>query len=438
MRLRNPSTRRRATGRPPRVFIGLVETAGYYGNLHRALRRAGVDATYVNLFGHPFEYAESASTSPVVRLSTWLGRRRTQTPRERLAAKVLWKSLHWVSLVPLFVWATLRHDVFVYAFKSSFFEFRELGLLRLLRKRIVFVFQGSDIRPSYIDGSEMAADRDATIELCIHLTRRKREALDRIERFAHTIVSLPTYSQLLRRPFVSFISVGIPYPIPATPEVVPSDGSIRILHSPSHPAAKGTPRIRAAIELLRGEGLPIDYVEITSQPNDRVLGELARCDFVVDQLYSDTPMSGFPTEAAAFGKPAIVGNWDWESALEHLVPDHVPPTHRCHPDELEGAIRRLVIDTDYRRDLGESARRFVAERWSPDAVAARYLALFNSEAPPEWTCDPGEIRYVHGVGLEQDRVRELIRGVVDHAGAEALLVDDKPELRQRLLEFARR
>lgn len=350
---------------------------------------------------------------------------------------MMWKSLHWASLVPLFLWAAVRHDVFVYAFKSSFFEFRELALLRLLRKRIVFVFQGSDIRPSYIDGSEMAADREATIERCIHLTRRKRDALDRIERFAHTIVSLPTYSQLLRRPFVSFISIGIPYPIPDTPVVAPSDGLVRILHSPSHPEAKGTSRIRAAIEVLRAEGLPIDYVEITDQPNDRVLSALARCDFVVDQLYSDTPMSGFPTEAAAFGKPAVVGNWDWEAALEHLVPDDVPPTHRCHPDELEEAIRRLVVDADYRRNLGDRARRFVADRWSPHAVAARYVELFDSGAPQEWTCHPAEIRYVYGVGLEQDRVRALIRGVVDHAGVEALLVDDKPELRQRLLEFAR-
>lgn len=435
MRLWRSSRGRRAAARP-RVFIGLVETAGYYGNLDRALRGVGINSTFVNVFGHPFAYAESSSTSRTVRLSIWLGRRRARTPREQLAAKVMWKSLHWASLVPLFVWAAARHDVFVYAFKSSFFEFRELPLLRLLGKRLVFVFQGSDIRPSYIDGSEMAADRDATIELCVELTRRKRIALDRIERSAHTIISLPTYSQLLRRTFVSFISVGIPYPAHPAPEAESSSDRVRILHSPSHPEAKGTPRIRAAIESLCTEGLAIDYVEVTNQPNDRVLGELARCDFVVDQLYSDTPMSGFPTEAAAFGKPAVVGSWDWDAALEHLVPDHVPPTHRCHPDDVESAIRRLVVDADYRRDLGERARRFVAERWSPEAVARRYLQLFDGEVPT-WACDPAEIRYVHGVGLEEDRVRELIRGVVEHAGTESLLLDDKPELRARLLEFAR-
>ena len=54
------------------------------------------------------------------------------------------------------------------------------------------------------------------------------------------------------------------------------------------------------------EGLPLEYVEIVGQPNDIVLAEIARSAFVIDQLYSDTPMAGFAAEAARLGKPAIV------------------------------------------------------------------------------------------------------------------------------------
>ena len=42
---------------------------------------------------------------------------------------------------------------------------------------------------------------------------------------------------------------------------------------------------------------------------DGILAELARCDFVIDQLYSDYPLPGLATEAAWFGKPTVVGGY---------------------------------------------------------------------------------------------------------------------------------
>ena len=62
----------------------------------------------------------------------------------------------------------------------------------------------------------------------------------------------------------------------------------------------------------------------SGQPNSVVLEQLARCDFIIDQLYADFPMPGFATEAAWFGKPAVTAGYAldlWKRTL---------PKRKCH------------------------------------------------------------------------------------------------------------
>lgn len=413
-----------------------MEVAGYYGSLSRALAESGADVTHVDVFGTPFDFMRGPGRGRVIQLCSWLGRRRARAVRPR--ALYWWKSLHRLSMALLFLWAAPSHDIFIFGFRTSFLGTRELRLLRLLRKRLIFVFHGSDIRPAYINGGETAARPGGTIEGCLQSTRKKRRDLDRIERYADVIVSHPSFSQLLRRPFVSFLAVGIPAPLRDADAEAAGDGPIRILHSPSDPEVKGTARIREAMENLRAEGLELEYVEITGQRNAVVLDELRRCHFVVDQLYSDTPMASFATEAATMGRAAVVGSYDWREACNQVPDAHLPPTHRCHPHEIEDAVRRMAEDAAYREQLGHRARRFVRERWTPEAVARRFLRLIDGDVPPDWVCDPAAIRYVHGAGLDEKRLRELVGGVVDHGGQEELLLADKPELLRRVLQLAGR
>src|SRR3990170_1211052 len=60
------------------------------------------------------------------------------------------------------------------------------------------------------------------------------------------------------------------------------------------------------IKKMQLKGHSIELIEIIRKTNAEVLDELSRCDFIIDELYSDAAMAGFATEAAFFGKPAIV------------------------------------------------------------------------------------------------------------------------------------
>jgi hypothetical protein len=99
------------------------------------------------------------------------------------------------------------------------------------------------------------------------------------------------------------------------------------------------------------------------------------------------------------------------------------------------AIRHLVADRSLRRKLGTSGRDFVRTRWPPRSVAQRYMRIINNDVPDHWWCDPYAVTYVHGVGLSESRLREVVRSVVRDYGLTSLGVDHKPGVRARLLAF---
>lgn len=335
------------------------------------------------------------------------------------------------------VWAIVRYDVFVFGFGTSFLRLRELPLLRLLGKRIVFVFHGSDARPPYIDGVRVAPDRAAPIGERLVAINKMKASIRWIERYADAVVAQPAFSHFFERPVVNFFSIGVPWrDHPVRDGAVRSDDDpIRILHSPSDPIVKGSARIQEVIEQLRSEGLNLELTELRGVPNAVVLREIATCDFVVDQIYSDAPMVGFATEAAVAGKPAIVGGYAWPEN-HRIFGDAMPPVEECAPETLADAIRHLATNREHREALGARARTFVTGQWSRTMIAERLLKVVDGSAPTEWMFDPRELSYMEGCGLSREQARASVAAVIAAGGPAALCVSDKPELERRFLEFA--
>ena len=207
---------------------------------------------------------------------------------------------------------------------------------------------------------------------------------------------------------------------------------LRILHSPSHTETKGSDIISDTINKLRSKGSSVELVTIINRPNREVIEEIARCDFVVDQLYSDTPMAGFASEAASMGKPVIVCGY--LSDKEFLSPF---PSYYCHPDDLTEAIQYLVANAEYRVALGCRAKKFFEVNWSTQAVAQRFMRIIRDDIPDDCWCDPCDINYVHGTGLPEALSRKAIASLIEKYGDAALQLDDKPKLKECFLEFAR-
>lgn len=421
-------TRGPATGqeRTSRVFLGPSEIAGYFARLGVGMQAIGVATMYVDLSGHSFSYSEAPRPTLAVRLVRSAQR---HAGDEFWLSQGLWLVINIAARAALLLWAIIRCDVFIFGFGQSLLRLHELPLLRLLGKRLVFVFFGSDARPAYLDGID-ANGPDVTAEQLVALTRAKRKMIRRLEEYADVIVSHGAYSQLLRREYADWMQIGIPtLPDHSTP---PSSWpGVRVLHAPSDPLAKGTALIREMVARLQQEGLEIDYRELQGASNVLVQQLLAETDVVVDQPYADTPMAVLASEAAAAGKPTLVGSLDWSRITAGIEPAALPPTIRCAPESMGAALRDLVRSGEARQAAGQRARAFVRNRWSPEDVARRYLALADGRAPRAWFRSPQSIQYIGGSGLTRDKLRHILQMVGAFQG-DAFSVADKPELTRRL------
>jgi glycosyltransferase involved in cell wall biosynthesis len=421
-----------------RVFIGLGEVAGYYRGLERGFHEIGVDARFYDESAHPFGYGRVGFLG---RLASATRRARaSRSSFQRVVCAGFLRAMRLVAHVGLFAWAVVRYDVFIFGGGSTLLRRRELPILRRLGKRIIWVFTGSDHRPPYLNGMWV---RGALVNGLEPLLRETAETVDRVrtaERYADVIVAAASSAQFHKRPFVHFVSIGIAtpnsLPIPASTTVFRGAG-VRILHCPSDPVSKGTSLIRQHVDQLRAAGRSIDYVEIIGRPNTEVLAALRDCDFVIDELYSDTPMAVFATEAGLFGKPVVVAGYyarQYERDLGSL--GGLPPTLYCEPDQAGEAIRLMVDDGPLRSELGRRAEEFVRQRWSPEQVALRYLRLIDGEIPAEWWCDPLSNDYVMGWGLTEALWHESLRAVVGAAGVQALAEPANPALRRAIESVA--
>tara|TARA_R100000656_G_scaffold29535_1_gene25767 strand:- start:1521 stop:2837 length:1317 start_codon:yes stop_codon:yes gene_type:complete len=427
--------------RDMKVLIAPVETAGFVANLVQGLRQLGVDAESYVSERHSFSYdVEEEKKSLTVRLWRHLGTLFKRTPPFPFPVRVALLAAQ--SVVAWFVlFRSVRlFDAYIFVAGKTFTNTRfELRLLHFLGKKIIFVSLGSESRPPYMSGGYSAGMTPAeAAPRIVRASRKVAKTVQLQERYAHYVVNAPGTGQFHRKNFVNWFSMGVPVPEAQEPSLeddASKSGPVRILHSPSKPLLKGSNEIRAVIASLKRKGYAIDFIELKGVPNAKVREELARCDFVIDQLYSDTPMAFFATEAAHYGKPAVVGGYFSAFVNQYVDRGDIPPSAYVLPEQLEETVARLIDDRRYRIELGSDARRFVRGRWHSRIVAQRYLRLLNDEVPDSWLCSPENLSYLGGVGVSEKELKAMVRYIFDHYGWEAFQLKGKPALEASLTDL---
>jgi glycosyltransferase involved in cell wall biosynthesis len=239
-----------------------------------------------------------------------------------------------------------RTDVFHFYFGLTLIpKSVQFPLLRLLHKKSVFHYLGSDIRGKTPD--QLAYGKRADAEI------------------------VGSYDAIRWVPEAHVIPPGLD--LHHFTSVPPSDSARPlVVHAPSNREKKGT---RYVIEAC--EQLPVELDIVEGLPHEEARARYARADIVVDQL--EAGWHGvFALESMALGKPVVT----------YLKPDVVErsaegygvrlPIVPATKETLVDALRPLVEQPGLRREIGARSRAYVEQVHDIDHVAARLVDLYRS------------------------------------------------------------
>ena len=309
------------SGRPLRVTLCPVNTAGVPWTIAQALRRRGVDARLVVFERYGLHPEADVSLD---RSGGFARRQATQ----------------WAALARLLPQTDVFHFIFGLTLVPQSLQF---PILRLARKKSVMHYLGSDIRGKKPE--QLAYGKKAGAEI------------------------VGSYDAIRWVPEASVIPPGIDVSRIA-PSPPPNRNRPVILHAPSSRGRKGTEHVIAAVE-----GLDADLEIVEGLHHDEAFQRYRNADIVVDQLNAGW-YGLFAIECMALGKPVVT--FLHEEAVRRTEEAFATtvPIVSATAETLREQLRPLVADAAERRRLGEASRAYVELVHDQERITDRLLDVY--------------------------------------------------------------
>lgn len=350
--------------------------------LAQAERSLGLDSWAVSFERHPFGYACDevlwSDSSAIVRNELlrwrllWRALRNFDVVHFNFGTPILPKRLDLTPLRSSRAKGLLRKAYNAYA---TLVEFKDLSMLRRLKKAIFVTYQGYDARQADYCLANFAINPAAEADAEYYplaSDERKRREIACFERHANGIFAVnPDLLHVLpsRARFVPYAHIDPRTWLPVAK--APSVERPLVVHAPSHPKAKGTRFVLDAVSRLRSEGMPFDFrlVEGLSHSEARKVYEQA--DLAIDQLLSGW-YGGLAVELMALSKPVIC--YLREQDLNFLDPEmrrQLPLIH-AEPGTIYDVLKDcLTLRRAQLSEIGARSRAYVEKWHDPISIAAR-------------------------------------------------------------------
>lgn len=436
---------------PYRIFIGPCEVAGQYRNLALSLLECNIKCEYYTFYQNEFDYGGDIGSSRIPSLMRGVnlfGKKNDGILR--FLSIIYFEFLRFVFFATHFY----RYDIFYFGFGISLLRGNiDLPVLKIFQKRIIAnLAHGSEMTPCYLDGALMNSQLEMPpVKSLIKSTKRKKKTIEKFELFADVIIGSPLSSSFLAtKPYVDIIRLGRTCQAQSrvslknihTQEKPGFDvgfkiKTMNILHIPSHAPGKGTYLIREAMRKITGQYDFVEYHEISGLSNSEVLTRLAEADLLIDQTYSDLPLSGVGMEALVLGVPVLLSGYGLLDLKSRYLLDIFPPTIICHPSQLADKISSLAKNPSILGEIGEKGKNFVETVWCKKEVSQRYITLLTEGfIPSDWWHDPSTYIYLQGYGLQEEQIKTVVNEIKSKYGTNGLALSHRPDLLCALLKFS--
>jgi len=265
------------------------------------------------------------------------------------------------------------YDIYIFQYGESLLpENQDFPILKKRGKKIISIFQGSDIR--HWSATEPVREsfgiksyegyREAN---SLNQTLRK---LRMAERYADLMFFQPSYGELAIRPYMHLY---LAMDLTSYPHKVPERDVPVVVHAPSKREIKGTTEILATLERLKSEGVHFTLQLLEGLPNTEVIRKLVDADVVVDELneshYGMLGLEGMATGCAVAGgnHPGVVP-----------LPKDRPVLH-LNPANVYSQLRRLLTEKEFRLQMAHAGRPFVERYHDRLRVAEHMLQCLTAE-----------------------------------------------------------
>jgi len=310
----------------------------------KALRKVGVEAVSLQYYKNPQRFFADINID--------IGRKRN--------------IFKWV-LIQLVNFPKFNNSYDIYHFHYSqtlLPFFIDLPILKLLRKRIVFEYHGSDIRPPFSYDSPLSFFMKLDLLFKIKLTRLVSKLFVDAE-----IVTTPDLLKFASS--AKFIPAAL-----ETAKYETSSGTskrkIVIAHAPTDRSIKGTSHVIEAVDKLKKKGFDLELDLVEGIDEKQVKKRYERADIAVDQLLIGW-YGLFAVEMMSLGKPVICYiSKDLEKFSSTL------PIVNSNKETLVAEIERLVKDVESRKKLGRAGKVYVSKNHDSIKIAERLLELYKS------------------------------------------------------------
>jgi len=259
-------------------------------------------------------------------------------------------------------------DIFHFHYGLSFFFLHlDLIILKLLKKKIIFHFHGSDIRNlNYV--KELINDTNPKIPKS---TFKQKINLWIIKKFSNKIlVSTPDLLELVGDEAILLPNtVDLEYWKKPNRKI--KNNKLRIIHAPSRRFLKGTEVILKAIQdLKKRENVKFSLIE--GEDFDKVKNLYQNADIAIDQLLIGW-YGIFAIECMALGIPVVA------NIREDLKVSFFPELPVIHATKktLPLVLSKLVEDQDLRKDVGRKGKQFVENYHDSSKVAKKLLDIYD-------------------------------------------------------------
>ncbi len=340
-----------------RIMHGLTEIAGqgYYSVL--GLKKMNVDAHMVvympNKFGYPYDKSLNIDKSN---------------------KKLL--PLYILKLLVYFFYSLFRYDIFHFHFGRSFLLNKEVWILKLFRKKILYEFHGSDVRDY-----KLALKRNKYFpfsgdeENQKKLKKRNRKICKIADGIIIHDYELRAYlPQKQKNVFYVPLRLDIALFAPCYPQL--NVEQVTIVHAPSNSDGKGTKYIIDAIDKLKAK-YPINFILVQNQTQDKAIEIYKKADIIVDQLYGGT-YGVFAIEGMALGKPVIT--YIMEDVI-NTFPKELP-IQSANIDNIENVLEKLILSPQLRYELGRDGRRYAENYHDYKNIAIYLKRIYDGKQEP--------------------------------------------------------